>query len=110
MRVETVPEGNKNDHHKHRGPHTDDNSNSRNALSSATNLNSTGKGAKKRRVGVLVDEAADAEEDDDEDDEFMGSSQPPAPITLRVKHLYFVRMVRVKLGDYCRGKLRYTLS
>ncbi|KIW18554.1 hypothetical protein PV08_02842 [Exophiala spinifera] len=44
-------------------------------------LKSTGKGAKKRRGGILIgDEEAEADEDDEEENDESGSGRPPAPL------------------------------
>lgn len=62
-RVEKGTKGNDYENDRHDAT----NNASRHAISN-TNLKSTGKGAKKRRAAVVLDDADEAEDADDEDD------------------------------------------
>lgn len=77
MRVKGTPTGN----HNERNHDSSSNNDTVDANVDVKSLKSTGKGAKKRRVGIVVDEAEEAEAEDDEDDYDPGSGRPPAPDT-----------------------------
>lgn len=73
----------------------------------ASCLKSTGKGAKRRRGGILVgDEEAEADEDDEEEDGERGSGRPPAPLNssyarhcLRFLSSVVIRVIRRAIDE-----------
>lgn len=65
MRAKGIPKGNNKERHEQVSSGSD----GVDAIQDGTtSLRSTGKGAKKRRAGIIVEDATDADEEDDEDD------------------------------------------
>jgi len=77
-----------------------------NETTSTTNLKSTGKSAKKRRVGVVAEEDADDEDDEEDDDKMAVGDSCTCSVVVRAQqravmcNLMDAMSVRVKLGDH----------